>query len=256
MKNNINTLNKKTITKLLNPAFRKKILDSYKKDTYLINDYARYVCDSQILQRMKGYENDSKSGWGFPQLNILCCIRKNDEIDKRFFEFNVVNHFLKDHDGDSAIEVIKCMLILWMNTEKTSIKNFDYEKIDAELARLDKEIADKQAKEQKINDTGKRIHDIMKPIVDSALYESYDSAANTVKEKVEKLLERFKNAGDICKYIVSLDRNTEQTIAANHFFLDIGFKLEENDEFTILVCHVKPTENEKKEETKKIISNP
>lgn len=248
MKNETNLLNKKTLTKLLNADFRKGILDSYRKDTFLINDYARYVVDSQILQRMKGYENDPKAGWGFPQLNILCCIREDGSIDKKFFEFKTVNHFLKEQDGDSAVEVVKCILILWARAEKKTLKSFDYEKIDAELVRLDKEIADKQAKEQKINETGKRIHDIVRPVVDQALKESFDVAAPRTKERVEKILEQFKEAGDICKHVVSLDRNDEASIKRGEFHMDIGYKLEENDDFTILVCDVRPP---KEDETKK-----
>ena len=252
MKKETITLNKKTLTKLLNTSFRKNILSSYTKDKYLINDYARYVVDSQILQRMNGYENDAKSGWGFPQLNILCCIKKDGNIEKKFFEFKTINHFLKEKDGDSAVEVVKCILLLWKKSDP-EILNFDYEKIDAELVKLDKEIADKQAKEQKINETGKRIHDIVRPVVDKVLYENYETIAPLTKERVEKILEQFKEAGDICKYVVSLDRNDEASIERNEFHMDIGFKLEEKDDFTILVCDVRPGkgDEEKKEEEQK-----
>lgn len=67
MKSNVPVLNKKSMTKLLNRDFRKKILLSYSnKDPYGIFPYAKYICDVQILQKMHGYDNDAKSGWGFP----------------------------------------------------------------------------------------------------------------------------------------------------------------------------------------------
>lgn len=263
MKNQI-ILNKKTFTKLLNASFRQKILDSYKKDTHGIVDYAKYVVDSQIIQRMQGYENDAKAGWGFPQLNILCCIRKNGTIDKKFFEFNSVNHFLKDKDGDTAVDVVKCILILWLRNEKSTIESFDYEKIDAELVRIDKEIADKKAKDEKINATGSRIKDIVKPVIESARGKEYSVISEDTKNKVEKLLEEFKKAGQIVQYVVSLDRNIKQSIEKHIFFIDIGFKIEEADDYTILACNIIPEqlnkneqeEKEKQEENIKGFKNP
>lgn len=249
MKNNTVALSKKNLTRLLNPAFRKKILASYKKDIFLIDDYAKYVVDSQIIQRMKGLENDAKAGWGFPQLNMLCCVKKDGTIEKKLFEFNSVNHFLKDQDGDTAADVVKCILVLWLQSDKKNIESFDYEKIDAELVRLDKEIAEKKAKDQKIEETSRRIKSLVKPIIDKTLYESYNEVAEATKKKVEKVLDEFVKAKQLFKAVVSLDRNTPESIAANHFFLDVGFKLEEKDDFSILVCHVGPSaEATKKDE--------
>ena len=72
---------------------------------------------------------------------------KNDgEVEKRFFEFNIINHFLKDYDGSSAIDVVKCILILCSKEDK-SIKSFDYEVIDKELVRIDKESEEKKKKD-------------------------------------------------------------------------------------------------------------
>ena len=53
---------------------------------------------------------------------------------------------MKDYDGSSAIDVVKCILILWSKEDK-SIKSFDYEVIDKELVRLDKEIEEKKKKD-------------------------------------------------------------------------------------------------------------
>lgn len=47
MKSNIPVLNKKSMTKLLDKDFRKKILLSYgRDDKYGIFPYAKYVCDA------------------------------------------------------------------------------------------------------------------------------------------------------------------------------------------------------------------
>lgn len=151
MKSNVPALSKKAMTKLLDREFRKKIILSYcSKDPYHVFPYAKYLCDAQILQRMQGYENDARSSWGFPQLNVICCVKKDGKVEKRLFEFSTVNHFLKDKDGDSALEVLSCILIMWLNAEKNDIVSFDYEKIDADLARLDEELRQKQLKDAAI----------------------------------------------------------------------------------------------------------
>ena len=245
MKNNVTKLSQKTMTKLLGEAYRKSLLQQMKGEIATeIRDYAKYVTDSQILQRMSGYENDSKSGWGFPQLNILCCFKDDGSFEKKFFEFRVVNHFLKDQDGDSAADVVACILWLWKCSDK-SIASFNYEKIDAELVKIDKEIAEKQAKEQKINDVGKRICDIVKPIIDSTEGKPFNEVSEKTKAAVERMLEEFKKNGEIAKSVVSLDRNTEESKANGEFFLDIGYKLVASDEYTILACHVDPRKNGK-----------
>lgn len=47
MKSNIPALSKKTMTKLLDSDFRKKIIMSYdRKDRYGIFPYAKYLCDA------------------------------------------------------------------------------------------------------------------------------------------------------------------------------------------------------------------
>ena len=145
-------LSKKRITKLLNASFRKQILDSVdwtKADQHKkIPQYARYIVDSQIAYRSKQFENDKSAYYGFNPIYPLCAILKDGGIDKRFVEFNIVNHFLKEKDGDSAVEVVKCMLIEWCKENK-QIQDFDIDKIDAELAKIEKEYLEKQKTENK-----------------------------------------------------------------------------------------------------------
>lgn len=253
MRSNVPKLSQKTMTKLLGSSYRKNLLQLIdKKNAAEIRDYAKYVTDGQILQRMAGYENDSKSGWGFPQLNILSCFKKDGSFEKKFFEFKAVNHFLKEKDGDAAAEVVACILWLWKCSD-SSIASFDYEKIDAELVKIDREIAEKQAREQKISDTGKRICDIIRPTVDAAEGKPYDEVADKTKVAVERMLDEFVKSEDICKYVVSLDRNNDASKARGELFLDIGYKLEEGAEFTVLACHVNPkkADEQKEEEEKK-----
>lgn len=240
MKSSIPTLSKKSMTKLLNREFRKKILLSYgTNDKYGIFPYAKYLCDAQILQKMQGYDNDVKSGWGFPQLNVICCIRKSGEVDKRLFEFSTVNHFLKDKDGDSALEVLSCILIMWLNSEKSDIDSFDYEKIDAELARLDEEIRQKQLKDAAIEKMSSRISSVVEPILKNChYYKQYEEVAEAMTKKVSDVMQQFKDAGDVVDFCISLDRNTEKTISNKEFHLDIGFKLCKDDDFSVIVTDV------------------
>lgn len=147
--NKLPTLTKKTLTKLLNADFRKSILNTYTKDTYKLFPYAKYVVDSTIMSRDKNHEKDKNYGYGFSPLGIVCAVMKDGSVKKRFLEFNAVNYFLRDYKGAFAIEVVKCILILWLNEEKSSIQDFDYMKIDAELAKIEKAYldAEKEAEE-------------------------------------------------------------------------------------------------------------
>jgi len=137
------TLSKKVLTKLLDADYRKTILKTYTNDNYKLFPYAKYLVDSTIMSRDKTYEKDKNYGYGFSPLGIVCAVMKDGTIQKRFLEFNTVNHFLRNYQGEFAIEVIKCILILWLNEDK-HIESFDYELIDKELVKIEKEYLEKQ----------------------------------------------------------------------------------------------------------------
>lgn len=136
-------------TKFLNNDFRHNFLNLNSKlllDKKLqIPQYARYVCDSQILNRSKEHENDKNAGYGFSPINFLCAIHKDKSMSKTLFEFKIVNHFLKDKEGEKATEVVEAMLIDMVKSDK-SIETFDIDIIDAEL----KKIEDEYLKSQKM----------------------------------------------------------------------------------------------------------
>ena len=157
MKTDLPKLNQKTLTKLINSKYRKSLLSKLNlKKTFGLSEYAKYVVDSSIMQKIPEYEDNAKSGWGFPQLNIICSIKKDGTIEKKLFEFKSINHFLKDKDGDSAVEVVECILALWANEDK-SIVSYDYEKIDAELVKLDEQAKELAKKDEVKNEIGKKI---------------------------------------------------------------------------------------------------
>lgn len=136
-------LSKKNITKLLDSEYRSKILSMISEEQQIklmIPQYARYVVDSQIISRAEQFKNDKNAYYGFSPISFLCAVMSNGLIDKKLFEFNIVNHFLKDTDGNSAVDVVKCILIMWKKEQK-DIVDFNVEKIDAELVRLDEEFA-------------------------------------------------------------------------------------------------------------------
>ena len=141
---------RKKYTKFLNDGFRHtflnlnlKLLDDKKLQ---ISQYARYVCDSQILHRSKEHENDKNASYGFSPINFLCAIHKDKSMSKTLFEFKIVNHFLKDKEGEKATEVVEVMLIDMVKSDK-SIETFDIDIIDAEL----KKIEDEYLRAQKTN---------------------------------------------------------------------------------------------------------
>lgn len=277
----MNSLNKKTLTRLLNPSFRKSILESMsakKKALMGIEEYARYVVDSQILQKMSGYDNNRDAGWGFPQLNLICAVKKETTekrivdkdktsyangkivfktvkeekniVEKKFFEFRTINHFLKDKDGDSAVEAVKCILILWAKADK-EIANFDYEVIDAELVKLDQQAKELAAKEEKINATGRKIKELIESTISSLAGIEYEEACKKANEKAVEVLEKMKASKEVVKYAITFTRNTKETIQAKHLYVDISFKCEEDGEWVVLVCHVDGSRKVTEEETQK-----
>ena len=237
MRTDLPKLNQKTLTKLINSKYRKSLLSKLNlKKTFGLSEYAKYVVDSSIMQKIPEYGNNAKSGWGFPQLNIICSIKKDGTIEKKLFEFKSINHFLKDGDGDSAVEVVECILALWANEDK-SIVSYDYEKIDAELVKLDEQAKELAKKDEVKNEIGKKIKERISPIFDEIASLKFDDAMKTAQEKIGNILEQMKNDKEIVAGIVSFNRNVLATINQKQMFVDVGFKVEDKSEqFTVLTC--------------------
>lgn len=148
-------ITRKKLTKLLNGGFRRRTIEQLsrtKRDMYKIPQYARYVVDSQIVHRDPSKENDKEYGYGFSPVNFICAVMKDGSVEKRFFEFNTVNHFLREKDGDSACEVVEAILVEWAKDDK-NVKDFDMQVIDDELAKIEAEYVEEQKKaEEKSGD--------------------------------------------------------------------------------------------------------
>ena len=237
MKTDLPKLNQKTLTKLINSKYRKSLLSKLNlKKTSGLSEYAKYVVDSSIMQKIPEYGNNAKSGWGFPQLNIICSIKKDGTIEKKLFEFKSINHFLKDKDGDSAVEVVECILALWANEDK-SIVSYDYEKIDAELVKLDEQAKELAKKDEVKNEIGKKIKEKITPLFDEIANLKFDDAMQLMQEKIGKVLEQMKDSKEIVVGIVSFNRNVLATINQKQMFVDVGFKVEDvSEQFTVLTC--------------------
>ena len=237
MKTDLPKLNQKTLTKLINSKYRKSLLSKLNlKKTFGLSEYAKYVVDSSIMQKIPEYEDNAKSGWGFPQLNIICSIKKDGTIEKKLFEFKSINHFLKDKDGDSAVEVVECILALWANEDK-SIVSYDYEKIDAELVKLDEQAKELAKKDEVKNEIGKKIKEKITPLFDEIANLKFDDAMQLMQEKIGKVLEQMKDSKEIVVGLVSFNRNVLTTINQKQMFVDVGFKVEDvSEQFTVLTC--------------------
>ena len=237
MKTDLPKLNQKTLTKLINSKYRKSLLSKLNlKKTFGLSEYAKYVVDSSIMQKIPEYEDNAKSGWGFPQLNIICSIKKDGTIEKKLFEFKSINHFLKDKDGDSAVEVVECILALWANEDKC-IVSYDYEKIDAELVKLDEQAKELAKKDEVKNEIGKKIKEKITPLFDEIANLKFDDAMQLMQEKIGKVLEQMKDSKEIVVGIVSFNRNVLATINQKQMFVDVGFKVEDvSEQFTVLTC--------------------
>ena len=141
-------ITRKKLTKLLNGSFRRRMIEQLsqaKREAYKIPQYARYVVDSQIVHRDPSKENDKEYGYGFSPVNFICAVMKDGSVDKRFFEFNTVNHFLREKDGDSACEVVEAILVEWAKGDR-NVKDFDMQVIDDELAKIEAEYVEEERK--------------------------------------------------------------------------------------------------------------
>ena len=226
-------ITKKRLTKLINGDFRRSILISMsekKKIAYKIKQYAQYVTDLCIVHRSVEHEKDKNWNYGFTPIQCLGACMKNGTISKRFFEFNSVNHFLKDKDGDSAREVVEAILIEWAK-EDHDIVDFDMDRIDAEFAKIEAEYIE----EQKTLDAVKT--DIM------SMISEYGNSFSAWPVKIEdldgigkactNLLQPVKEKYNVFKIVVSMVKNAQENLDAGEFYVTIGLKLNERDEFRL-----------------------
>lgn len=113
-------------------------------DKFKVRPYAKYIIDSQTAQRADVWKDSRDHGWGYPEINLVCSVRSDGSVKHRLLEFKTVNHFLKDNDIESALEVVQCILLEWLKDEPNKISSFDVKTIDDYLTELDKKLAEKQ----------------------------------------------------------------------------------------------------------------
>ena len=226
-------ITRKRLTKLINGDFRRSILASMsekKKIAYKVRPYAQYVTDLCIVHRNVEHEKDKNWNYGFTPIQCLGACMKDGTISKRFFEFNSVNHFLKDKDGDSAREVVEAILVEWAKEDR-GIVDFDMDRIDAEFAKIEAEYIE----EQKMLDAVRT--DIMSTI------DGYGKSFDAWPVKIEDLdgigractdlLIPIKEKYGLFKIIVSMAKNTANNLSAGEFYVTVGLKLKEKEEFRI-----------------------
>jgi len=233
-------ITKKRLTKLINDGFRRSIISSMpsaKLAKYKIPQFARYTVDSCIVHRNKEHENDKNYGYGFTPIQCLAAVMKDGSIAKRFFEFNSVNHFLKDKDGDRACEVVEAILIEWTKEDK-NIEDFDMDKIDAEFAKIEAEYVENEKRKELERETGRKIKDAVEPIVNKASGKAYDDVVGNIYAEVDAAVGKMKESGELFSYTLSLSRNDDASKARKEFHLDVGYRLTEKSEMLVLVCDV------------------
>lgn len=145
-------LSKKRVTKLLDKDFRQQIISSVNwngkfKDKKIL-PYCKHVVDSQLASRSKAFVDNKNAFYGFSPICPLYAVLHDGTVDMRLIEFNIVNHFLRVADKDSAVEVVICMLIEWCKEDK-HIKDFDIDAIEKALAHVEHEHFAKKQHAQK-----------------------------------------------------------------------------------------------------------
>ena len=61
---------------------------------------------------------------------------------------NQINHFLKESNGEKAVEVAQCILLQWYSESKKHILNFNVQSIDAFLTNMEKQYQPKDENEE------------------------------------------------------------------------------------------------------------
>lgn len=143
------TFSKTAVTKLLDEKQRSKVLDMAKRllgsqeEVEKLKAYAEYAVKRHNEDSKSSKNNEAASVWdGMLPIDVLCAAHSNKFVDKKLFEFDAVNHFLKVDDMNAAIEVVECMLLLWKN-EDNRIASFDLAVIEPDLKAIEsKFIAD------------------------------------------------------------------------------------------------------------------
>lgn len=164
-------LNKKFLTKLLNPDFRKQVLVKNRKyvdnASLKLKQYATYVVDKHMKERNMAMKDVKAANYGLCPIDVIAyCI--GDEIVKTLLlEFNSVNHFLRECNHDAAVEVVMCVMSQIAYENKKDINAFDIDKIEAYVKRCEEEYAKAQEEMKSLkeendkkedNNGGKEIH--------------------------------------------------------------------------------------------------
>ena len=113
----------------------KKLLGS-QEEIEKLKAYAEYVVKRHDADSKRSNDEMNVHHELLP-IDILCTVYPNNIVEKRLFEFNIVNHFLKNNDIKTAIEIVKCMLLLWKN-EDDKIISFDLNVIEPYLKEIER----------------------------------------------------------------------------------------------------------------------
>ena len=232
-------ISRKRLTKLIDPAFRRSVLSSMtpaKKAKYKIPQFARYTVDSCIVHRDASRENDREYGYGFTPIQCMAACMDDGSIAKRFFEFNSVNHFLRQKDGDSAVEVVEAILVEWAKEDR-HIVDFDMDRIDAEFARIEAEYKEAEAEKTRLkaaqDEASARIRAAIDPIVEEERAKGAEGLGRRLLERAEAAIAALKTEGAVADAKAAVREEGGET------FLNVGFKAAEGGEYAVLACHVK-----------------
>ena len=135
----------KKMTRLLDAKFRRRILfgmSERRAKEMMIGEYAAAVVAECAKSRDMSYSEDKSAYYGFSPVYFLCAVRKDGTVDKKLFEFKVVNHFIRSGEMEEARETVRCMLTAWAAEDK-GVLNFDPERIEAEMKRIEAEYSGK-----------------------------------------------------------------------------------------------------------------
>lgn len=150
-------INRKFLTKLLGKDFRTRILLQNAKvinDANLkIRQYATYVIDKHCKDRDPLFIESREAGYGYSPVDVISFVSNSGEVVSSMFEFNTMNHFLKKDLREDAVDAVICILSELVKENKSSIKCFDIDKIDAWMKKAEEDYVKKQTKKQTTEET-------------------------------------------------------------------------------------------------------
>lgn len=132
-------LNRKFITKILDPKFREGRLARREVNRFKCmrtREYAEYVVGTHVAGRDPTFKDDASKSYGYEPIDFMGAVMSDGSIVNKMFEFKQINHCLKFEGRDAAVDAVECVLLEWADDDR-NIRSFDVDAIKAYAANAE-----------------------------------------------------------------------------------------------------------------------